>query len=73
MPKSQESGMKSYDLPFLVVIVDRHMEGVSLCIANDCESLRAILAEARLAKEPTIIDLEAVVIDDRDPTPARHY
>jgi hypothetical protein len=73
MPKRHESGMKSYDLPCLVVIVDRHVEGVTLRVATDCESLRTILAESRPAKEPKIIDLEAVVIDDRDHTPARHY
>jgi hypothetical protein len=73
MPEPQETEMKSYDLPCLVIIVDRHVEDVSLLVANDRESLRAILSEARLANEAKILDLEAVVIDDRDHPPTRHY
>jgi hypothetical protein len=64
--------MKTHDLPCLVIIVDRRAEGVSLHVANDRESLRTILAEARRAKEAKILDLEAVVIDDRDHPPSRH-
>jgi hypothetical protein len=63
--------MRPYDPPCLVIIVDRHPEGVSLRVANDRESLRAILAEARRAQEPKILDLEPVVIDDRDHPPSR--
>jgi hypothetical protein len=64
--------MKSYDLPCLVIIVDRGANGVSFRVANDCESVRAILAEAHRAEEAKILDLEAVVIDDRDHPPTRH-
>jgi hypothetical protein len=63
--------MNPNDLPCLIIVVDRHVEGISLCVANDRESLRVILAAARRAKDVKILDLEAVVIDDRDhpPTP----
>jgi hypothetical protein len=64
--------MKSYDLPCLVIIVDGNGKGVSLRVANDRESLRAILSETRFAKEPKILDLEAVVIEDRDHTVTPH-
>jgi hypothetical protein len=64
--------MKSYDLPCLVIIVDGHRKGISLRVANDRESLRANLAEARLANKAKILDLEAVVIEDRDHAVTRH-
>jgi hypothetical protein len=34
--------------------------------------LRAILAEARLASEAKILELEPVVVDDRDHAPRPH-